>query len=242
MKRGAVFLIPTYLSETNDSKFLAPMVLDVVSHTTYFLVENVRTARRFISSLKLGIDISSLTFETVDKKSSSSQMADLMHGVHEGKDVGILSEAGLPGLADPGHLVVNYAHRHNIRVIPLPGASSIQTAVTTSGFNGQQFTFHGYLPIQKAERAKAIKKLEEAVEKTGYTQVFMETPFRNMSLLGDLLQHLKPHSYLHIAADLFGKKEQVKTMPVATWQKSKIDLHKIPAVYCLGNSPDRVDK
>lgn len=234
MKRGSIFLIPTYLSEANDSAFLAPMVLDVIKNTTCYLVENVRTARRFISSLKLGIDISTLQFEIMDKKSSPTEVSRLMEPVRAGKDIGVISEAGLPGLADPGHLIVAYAHSNNIRVVPLPGASSIQTALTSSGFNGQQFTFHGYLPIQKAERIAAIKELEVSMEKSGYTQIFMETPFRNMSLLSDLLQHLKPNSQLHIASDLFGDKELVRTLPVSFWKKQKIDLHKIPTVFCLG--------
>lgn len=237
MQKGAVFLIPTYLSEGNDSQFLAPMVLDVIKHTSFFLVENVRTARRFISSLKLEIDISTLHFDILDKKSSPSEISDLMQPVTNGHNVGIISEAGLPGLADPGHLAVAYAHHHDIRVIPLPGASSIQAAVTSSGFSGQRFTFHGYLPIQKADRQKTIKTLEDQVQKTGYTQVFMETPFRNMSLLQDLLQHLKSNTPLHISSDLFGKQELVKTLSVTEWKKQKLDLHKIPTVFCLGQLP-----
>lgn len=234
MNKGSVFLVPTYLSESNDSTFLAPMVLDVLKNTTYFLVENVRTARRFISGLRLGIDISTIQFEILDKKSSAGEVSRLMEPVKKGKDIGVISEAGLPGLADPGHLAIAHAHSNNIRVIPLPGASSIQTAVTASGFNGQQFTFHGYLPIQKPERMKAIKNLEVSMEKTGYTQVFMETPFRNMSLFADLIQNLKQNSQLHISSDLFGEKELVRTLPISFWKNQKIDLHKIPTVFCLG--------
>lgn len=234
MKKGSVFLIPTYLSAQNDASFLAPMVLDVIKNTTHFLVENVRTARRFISSLKLGIDISSLQFEVLDKKSSADELQAKMKLLANGNDIGIISEAGLPGLADPGSLAVAFAHRNGIQVIPLPGATSIQTAVISSGFSGQQFTFHGYLPIQKPERAKALKNLEQLVKQTGFTQVFMETPFRNMSLLSDLTKELHPSTHLCICSDIFGDREYIKTQVVSQWKKAKIDLHKIPSVFCIG--------
>lgn len=227
-------MIPSYLSSSNDASFLAPMVLDVVKNTNHFLVENVRTTRRFISSLKLGLDISSLQFELLDKKSSPKSLDIKMKPIANGEDIGVISEAGLPGLADPGSIAVAYAHRNGIRVIPLPGATSIQTAVICSGFSGQQFTFHGYLPIQKPERVKAMKQLELTVKQTGFTQTFMETPFRNMSLFNDLLKELDPQTLLCICADIFGSKEHIKTLPVSQWRKSKIDLHKIPTVFCIG--------
>ncbi len=234
MSKGSIFLIPSYLSEANDAHFIAPMVLDVIKNTNYYLVEDVRTARRYISSLKLGIDISALHFEILDKKTNYQQMGELMKPLNEGHDVGIISEAGLPGLADPGHLAVAFAHKNDISVVPLPGASSIQTAVVSSGFNGQQFTFNGYLPIKKAERIKAMKDLELEVTKSGFTQVFMETPFRNMGLFQDLLENLSPTVLLHVSSDLFGDKEFVKTKTIADWEKTKVDLHKIPTVFCLG--------
>lgn len=234
-KKGSVFLIPTYLSDSNDSTFLAPMVLDVIKHTTFFLVENVRTARRFISSLALGLDISSLHFEVVDKRSSSTDIGELIRPLTEGNDIGVISESGLPGLADPGGLIVGYAHKNNLHVIPLPGASSIQTALVSSGFNGQQFTFHGYLPIQQDQRVKAVREMEEALNKTGYTQIFMETPFRNESLWEDLLKHLSPVTHLHLASGLFGSRQFVKTLRVNQWQRQTIDIRKIPTVFCLGH-------
>jgi len=223
------------LSESHDASFLAPMVLDVIRNTNYFVVENVRTARRFISSLKLGIDISSLSFEVLDKKSDPRQVGETLKPLMQGKDIGIISEAGLPGLADPGSLAVSFAHRNNIRVIPLPGSSAIQTAVISSGFNGQQFTFHGYLPIQKDERAKAIKNLGVTLKNSGYTQVFMETPFRNMALIKDLVSSLDKNTQLCIASDVFGQKEYIKTQSISEWEKAKFDLHKIPAVFCIGH-------
>lgn len=234
-KKGVVFLIPTYLSESNDRSFLAPMVIDVLQNTTFFLVENVRTARRFISSLKLGIDISQLHFEVVDKRTSPEQIDHMLKPVLSGADVGIISESGLPGLADPGSLVVAYAHQKNVSVIPLPGASSIQTALIASGFNGQQFTFHGYLPIQKNERIQTITRLEDFCNKTGFTQVFIETPYRNQSLVKDLIETLSRKTYLHISADLFGANQLVCTKAVEQWKNLTIDIHKTPAVFCIGN-------
>ena len=234
MSKGSLFLIPTYLSDSNEADFLAPMVLDVVKNTQHYLVENVRTARRFISSLKLGLDISSLQFEVLDKNSSPAQVSRRMEWISQGHDVGVISEAGLPGLADPGSLAVAHAHQNNMRVIPLPGPSSIQTAVIGSGFSGQQFTFHGYLPIQKNDRIKAIKKLEQDLRSTNYTQVFMETPFRNNQLMDDLQIHLSNNTLLSVSSDIFGQAELIKTLPISQWKKEKVDLHKIPTVYCIG--------
>ncbi|REE01672.1 16S rRNA (cytidine1402-2'-O)-methyltransferase [Marinoscillum furvescens DSM 4134] len=210
------------------------MVLDVVRNTSHFLVENVRTSRRFISSLKLGVEIPELQFEVLDKKTSHQQLDKFFAPAMQGKNIGVMSEAGLPGLADPGALAVAYAHQHGIQVVPLPGPSSIQTVVISSGFSGQRFTFHGYLPIQKKERIQAIKELESNLKKTGYTQVFMETPFRNMQLMKDLTTQLSQNVQLCVGVDLFGKQEYVKTQPVSRWKNSKKDFHKVPAVYCIG--------
>ena len=235
MQTGFVFLIPTYLSESNKADFLAPIVLETIKNTTYYLVENVRTARRFISSLNLGIAIDTLQFEVVDKRAHPELVDRLLAPVKKGRNAGVISEAGLPGIADPGNLIVSWAHQHHVRVVPLPGATSIQTALVTSGFNGQQFTFHGYLPIQKKERIKKIREMEASFQKTGYTQLFMETPFRNMALLDDLLRTLNSSTHLHIATDLFGAAELSKTMSVDEWKQGVPDLHKLPTVYCIGH-------
>lgn len=234
---GTLFLIPTYLSSANDRSFMAPMVLDVIKNTSYFVVENIRTSRRFISSLKLDIDISALRFETLDKNTSYEQADKLLKPLKSGQNIGIMSEAGLPGLADPGHIAVAYAHRHQLKVAPLPGPSAIQTAVIGSGFTGQKFTFHGYLPIQKPDRIKAINNLSRDLKTTGYTQVFMETPFRNMSLVKDLISNLEPNHQLSISADIFGDQEFILTQSIREWKKSTVDIHKIPAVFCLGQLP-----
>lgn len=234
--KGYIYLIPSYLSESNDPSFITEMVKDIVVNLDYFLVEDLRTARRYVSSLKLGLDISSLTFEVLDKKTSEVSLKKAFDFIKAGKNVGIISEAGLPALADPGGLAVAKAHRENIKVIPLPGASAIQTAITTSGFNGQKFTFHGYLPIDGAARRKSIIELGAAL-KTGYTQVFMETPFRNMSLLKSIVDHMPGNTLLHICADCFGNKELIHTKTVSEWGKKLPEIHKIPAVFCIGQFP-----
>jgi 16S rRNA (cytidine1402-2'-O)-methyltransferase len=232
--KGTLFIIPSYLSEKNDASFIAPMVLDVIKNTSHYLVENVRTSRRFISSLKLGIAISELQFEVLDKDSTYHSVSEILNDWGLNLNIGVISEAGLPGLADPGHLAIGFAHKNDLQVVPLPGASSIQTALVSSGFNGQRFTFNGYLPISKAERIQAIKEMEAILEKTAFTQIFMETPFRNNSLLEDLLETLNPNTFLHISSDLFGDKEMIRSKPISEWKKRKIDLHKIPTVFCIG--------
>jgi 16S rRNA (cytidine1402-2'-O)-methyltransferase len=184
--------------------------------------------------LKLGIAISELQFEVLDKDSTYHSVSEILNDWGLNLNIGVISEAGLPGLADPGHLAIGFAHKNDLQVVPLPGASSIQTALVSSGFNGQRFTFNGYLPISKAERIQAIKEMEAVLEKTAFTQIFMETPFRNNSLLEDLLETLNPNTFLHISSDLFGDKEMIRSKPISEWKKRKIDLHKIPTVFCIG--------
>ncbi len=238
MIRGILYLIPSYLSEANDASFIAPQVKDVLSNTSYFLVENIRTSRRFISSLKLGLDISQLHFEVMDKTTDSHSIEQLMKPLKEGQNLGVISEAGLPGLADPGNIAVSWAHKNNYSVIPLAGASSIQMALIGSGFNGQQFTFHGYLPINGKERAQKIRLLESEVNKTGYTQLFMETPYRNDQILSTILATCSTNIFLSIASDISGDKEFIQTKRIEEWRKSIPELHKIPTVFSFGTNPD----
>lgn len=235
--KNKLFLIPTYLDESNDSAFISPLVSEILKHTDYYLVENVRTARRFIGSLKLGLDITQLRFEELNKKSTSGEIAKMLTDLIALGDVGVMSEAGLPGLADPGNLAVSWAHKNNVQVVPLPGASSIQMALIASGFNGQQFTFHGYLPIDKEDQAKKLKQMESDMSRTGYTQLFMETPFRNNQMLQALHNHCSPKTLLSIAAGISGKNEIIATKTLGEWKRINPDLHKIPAIFCLGLYP-----
>jgi 16S rRNA (cytidine1402-2'-O)-methyltransferase len=232
---GEVYLIPTYLSESNKADFIAEDVKKVIRSLDYFFVENVRTARRFISSLDLSVDIASLTFEIVDKNFEDKELPRIFKPViDQGKNVGVLSEAGLPGIADPGRKAVKYAQANGIKVVTLPGASAMLLALIASGFSGQQFTFHGYLPIDERDRVKKLHDLEKEAQQTGYTQLFMETPYRNMKLWKSMMRNLNKDTLLFVGADLTGEKEICKTRKVSDWTKITIDLHKIPTVFGIG--------
>ena len=236
MSQGKLFLIPTYLSESNDASFVAPMVAEVIKNTGHYFVENVRTARRFIGSLKTGVVIDDLTFNLLDKLSNWDQMYPLFEPLRNGQDMAVMSEAGVPCLADPGNLAVSFAHQMNIQVVPLPGTSSIQMALIASGFNGQKFTFHGYLPIDKNPRLQKIKELEK-LSQSGYTQLFMETPYRNQHLLKDILKTCRPDTLLSIAADISGSNEQIMSQSIQKWKNTDIQIHKIPAIFSFGQFP-----
>lgn len=231
-----LFLIPTYLSDSNDATFISPMVAEVIKHTGHYFVENIRTARRFISSLKTGVVIEDLEFFVLDKKSNWDQIYELFEPIRQGQDMAVMSEAGVPCLADPGNLAVSFAHQTSIQVVPLPGTSSIQMALIASGFNGQRFTFHGYLPIDRKARQQKIKEIEK-LSTTGYTQLFMETPFRNQQLLKDILSTCRPDTLLSIASDISGKREMILTQPIYKWKNTAIDIHKIPAIFSFGQFP-----
>ncbi|WP_130274974.1 SAM-dependent methyltransferase [Cecembia calidifontis] len=233
MKKGKLFLIPTVLAEDTAEKVINQEVRDVVRNVRYYLVENIRTARRYISSLKLGINIEELHFEVLDKKTKETDLSRMMQPLFEGNDIGVMSEAGCPGIADPGSAAVAFAHQKAIEVVPLSGPSSMFLALMGSGFNGQSFAFHGYLPIDKKERIQAIKNLEAESLRQKRTQIFMETPFRNNQLLEDLLQHLHPNTLLCIAKNLTGKDAFIQTKRVMEWKKIPIDLHKVPVVFVL---------
>lgn len=233
MSKGKLFLIPTILAENTADKVISPQVKDAVKNLSYFLVENVRTARRYISSLRLGLIIEELQFEVLDKSTKGAELERIMRPLFEGQDVGVMSEAGCPGIADPGSAAVAYAHAKGIKVIPLPGPSAMFLALMGSGFNGQSFAFHGYLPIDKKDRIQAIKSLETESAKSNRTQIFMETPFRNSHLMEDLKVTLNPDTKLCIAKNITGPDEMVLTKPVSEWRKAKLDLHKIPVVFVL---------
>lgn len=236
MGNGKLFLIPTYLSSDNDASFMSPMVTEVLKNTKHYFVENVRTARRFISSLKAGITIEELEFQILDKKSNWDQMYHLFEPIRNGLDMAVISEAGVPCLADPGNLAVSFAHQTNIQVVPMPGTSSIQMALIASGFNGQKFTFHGYLPIDRNPRQQKIRELEK-LSQSGYTQLFMETPYRNQQLIKDILKTCRPDTLLSISADISGSNEKILTQPISKWQKTDIQIHKIPAIFSFGQFP-----
>lgn len=232
-KKGKLYLLPAPLSENTLDKMVTQEMKGILKSLEYFLVENIRTSRRFISSLKLGKIIENLHFETLDKKTSPKEIHKLCAPLLAGKDMGVMSEAGCPGIADPGNLAVSFAHGQNIEVIPLVGPSSIFIALMASGLNGQSFVFHGYLPIDKPRRIKAIKSLEKDAVNKKQTQIFMETPYRNDHLMDDILKNCQPFVKLCIAKDITGNMEFIKTKTIAEWRKSKPNLHKVPTVFLI---------
>ncbi len=230
---GNLYLIPTYLSDLNEKSFLSPLVEEVVKNTKYYLVENTRSARRFISSLKTGIVIDDLQFEILDKKTTWDDLYSFFEPIRNGNDMGLMSEAGLPCLADPGNLAVGLAHQTNAKVVPLPGSSSIQLALIASGFNGQLFTFNGYLPIDKGLRIKKIKELEKLASRN-HTQLFMETPYRNHQLFEDIIKTCDPDTLLSLASNISGSSEFIRTQSIKKWKNTDIQIHKVPAIFSFG--------
>lgn len=233
MAKGKLFLIPNVLAENTAQSVISPQVKEVIAHTKIFLVENLRTARRYISSLKLGVNLEEIHMEILDKDTPPETMSRLMQPLMNGADIGIISEAGCPGIADPGAVAVAFAHHKGIQVVPLSGPSSMFLALMGSGFSGQSFAFHGYLPIDKKDRSAAIKKLEAESVREKRAQIFMETPFRNNQLLEDLLVTLNPNTKLCIAKNITGSDEMILTKTANEWKKLPLDLHKIPTVFIL---------
>jgi len=233
MSYGTLFLIPVPLADEAAAKSFTPYLVDTINAVKEYIVENEKTARRFLKEAGLKTPQSELLIHDYGKHNRDSGLKDFFKGLLAGNDVGLMSEAGCPGIADPGADIVAEAHRKGIKVVPLVGPSSILLALMASGFNGQSFTFHGYIPIDKVERAKKIKELETAAEKNDQTQMFIETPFRNDSVLSEVLKTCKPQTRLCIACDITAPTEFIKTLTIAEWTKQVPDLRKRPAIYLL---------
>ena len=231
MSKGHLYLIPSAISSDSGLQTVTEQVKNTVLDTRHYLAENIREARRFISSLKLGIDISTLHFEQLDKKTPDETIKKLLQPLFDEENLGVLSDAGCPGIADPGAMAVKVAHRYNIKVIPLVGPSSLLLALMGSGLNGQSFSFHGYLPINVTEAIKEIKSLEQQSRKTNQTQMFIETPYRTDKLFQLLVKHLLPTTLLTVASDLTGKFEFINTKYIADWRKKSQHFGKQPTVF-----------
>jgi 16S rRNA (cytidine1402-2'-O)-methyltransferase len=231
-----LMLIPCPIAEQTAAQVLPEEVRHAITHTKHFLVENIRTARRFISELKLGIQIDELIFEILDKDTERKTVTDFFNTYNSAEFIGVISEAGCPGVADPGALAVAIAQEMNIEVVPLVGPSSILLALMASGFSGQQFRFHGYLPIERAARIRRIETLQKDVEKTGETQLFIETPYRNNVMLDDLIQQLPGIQLLSIGCNIQDPSGFTQTKTIKSWSEDKPDLHKKPCIFLLGRS------
>jgi len=235
-KLGKLHLIPTLLGETSPETVVPQHVLEQGRDLIHFIAENEKTARRYLKKSGTRIALNDLKFYELNKRTKVHDIPELIAPLTNGVDMGLISEAGLAGIADPGAKVISLCHKKGIRVIPHTGASSIILALIGSGFNGQQFTFHGYLPIETNERRKAIKRLEDNHRQTGYTQIFMETPFRNEKLFDELVNICHTSTKLCIAREITTENEFVKTLTMKEWKSRKPALHKRPCVFAIGSS------
>lgn len=233
-KLGTLYLIPCTLGDTPAQQVLPQHVIDIARKLKHFVVEQPKTARQFLSALKPEQPIQSLHFASLNEHTAPKELAGLLAPLLAGNDVGIISEAGCPGIADPGADLVNLAHRNGIRVIPLVGPSSILLALMASGLNGQCFAFHGYLPIEEAERKKAIATLEAESAKRKQTQLFIETPYRNERMFSALLAHCRPQTLLCVATDITLPSELIQTRSIAQWKSQPMPhLSKRPSLFLL---------
>ena len=228
-----LYLIPTTLGETALDTILPAQNDQIVISLKYFIVENIRTARRFLKKVNREINIDELTFFELNQHTSPEVISTFLKPMQEGQDMGVISEAGCPAVADPGADVVAIAQQRNYVVKPLVGPSSILLSLMASGFNGQSFTFHGYLPIQQSDRAKMLKKMEVQIYNNNQTQLFIETPYRNMKMLEDILTVCMPDTKLCIAVDITLETEFIKTKTVKEWKSQKPDLNKRPCIFLL---------
>jgi len=231
--KGKLYLIPTTLGEMDPHDVLPLTVKRAIDFINNYIVENEKTARRFIKSINGEKTQSSLILATLNKHTDSaehnSMLAPCLHGIN----IGLMSEAGCPGIADPGAAIVKLAHEKGIQVIPLVGPSSIVLAMMGSGLNGQSFAFNGYLPIDKGDKKLALKSFEKLSYDKNQSQIFIETPYRNNKLLEDLVQTLQPNTHLCIAADITLPSEYIKTYRAAEWKKTKVDLHNRPTIFII---------
>lgn len=231
---GTLYLIPCPLGDTPAELVLPQHVIDLARRLKHFVVEHPKSARQFLSALKPAHPIQSLHFATLNEHTPPAELEALLAPLLAGEDAGIISEAGCPGIADPGADLVSLAHRRGIRVVPLVGPSSILLALMASGLNGQCFAFHGYLPVADAERNKAITALETESARRKQTQLFIETPYRNEKLFGALLTHCRPQTLLCVASDITLPAEQIQTRPVAQWKTlPPPQLNKRPSLFLL---------
>jgi 16S rRNA (cytidine1402-2'-O)-methyltransferase len=233
MSKGNLFLIPCSLGGEQIEQVIPSYIKEVINNCNHYIVENVRTARRFLIKAGIQTKIDDLTFFELNKHTEIQDLPNFLDPTKKGLNVGLLSEAGVPGVADPGADIVSIAHKNKIRVKPIVGPSSILLAIMASGLNGQNFCFNGYLPRDRQERKKAIQNLEVLSFRNQQTQIFIETPFRNNHMLEDLREVCNGETEIVVATNLTMDSERVIRMKAKDWKKSKIDLHKKPSVFLI---------
>ena len=231
---STLYLIPSPLGDAPLCRMMPPYNRDIIRSLRHFIVENVRTARRFLKQVDNGIDIDSQTFYELNRHTDRQMIATYLTPMSKGCDIGIISEAGCPAVADPGADVVAIAQEKGYKVVPLVGPSSILMSLMASGFNGQSFAFVGYLPIDRNERAQRLKALERRAYSEDQTQIFIETPYRNVQLFGEMLRTLQPQTRLCIALSITTEGESIRTMTVSQWKKAAVpDMHKQPCIFLI---------
>lgn len=233
MIKGTLYLIPVPLADEAAAKSLTPYLQETINTINEYIVENEKTARRCLKQLGLLTPQNQLIVHDYGKHHREDGLKEFFEGLESGKDVGLMSEAGCPGVADPGAEIVAEAHKRGMKVVPLVGPSSILLALMASGFNGQSFTFHGYLPIDKIDRSKRIKELEGFADKLKQTQIFIETPFRNNALLEEILRSCRNDTYLCVASNITSEEEFIKTQTIGNWKLSVPELHKKPTIFLI---------
>jgi 16S rRNA (cytidine1402-2'-O)-methyltransferase len=228
-----IYLIPVELGDTPTDKVIPSYNIDVIRRLRHFIVENVRSARRFLKRCDRSIDIDSLTFTELNEHTRPEDFAALLAPADAGNDMGIISEAGCPAIADPGADVVAIAQRKGYKVVPLVGPSSILMSLMGSGFNGQSFAFSGYLPIDGGSRSAKLKEMERRIRQESQTQIFIETPYRNNKLIAELARTLPGSLMLCVASDITGERESILTRPLSQWARASYDYDKIPTIFLL---------
>lgn len=228
-----LYLIPNLIGDVEIDTVIPAVVREKVVEIKFFIVENVREARRYLKKLNPNINISDLHFYELNQHTDEVDILNYLDEARNGNDIGLISDAGIPCVADPGNIIVMMAHEMGIKVVPISGPSSIFMALMASGLNGQNFAFNGYLPIDNKERIAKLKLLELKSKKENQSQIFMDTPYRNNKMLEDIISTLNPTSYLCIAINISCSDEYICTKKIAEWKKIKIDLNKKPCIFII---------
>ncbi|PCH96195.1 MAG: SAM-dependent methyltransferase [Bacteroidetes bacterium] len=234
-KKGILYLIPALIGDSPTDFALPASTQAVVNDIRFYAVENLRSARRFLSKLKISTPINELEFAELNKRTPSNEVETILAQLLNGSNVGVISEAGCPGVADPGASIVSLAHDKGIRVVPMVGPSSILLALMASGMNGQNFVFHGYLPKEKHKRIKSIVEVEKMAYDLNQTQIFMEAPYRNMPLVEDVIKHCNEETRLCVATSITSSDERIVTRTIAQWRKNIPNINKKPTIFLLSS-------
>ncbi len=230
---GTLYLLPIALSEQESVNWISPDYAQLLAEIKVFAVENIRTSRRFLRQTNPSINIDNLRFIEIGKHQNQPAQHQILHELQQGNNVGIMSESGVPGIADPGSEIVLMAHQHHILVMPLVGPSSIVLLLMGSGLNGQSFTFHGYLPVKTKDRQQRIRQLEVESARNRQTQIFIETPYRNQAMFDDLLHCCRPSTLVTLGIDLTGKNQFLSTKTVDQWKTQTLEIPKLPAIFAM---------